>query len=40
MVAKGKKGKENKRLYTPQEIIAYYQKKGKLPPEMQERIEK
>ena len=40
MAAKGKKGRENNRLYTPQEIIAYYQKNGNLPPEMQERIEK
>ncbi len=40
MAAKGKKGRENKRLYTTQEIIAYYQKNGKLPSEMQERIEK
>jgi len=37
----GKKKKDaSKRLYTPQEIMAYYQKKGKLPPGMQERIEK
>jgi len=36
-----KKGKKEKgRLYTPQEIIAFYQKKGKLPPEIQKRIEK
>lgn len=34
----GKKG--GSRVYTPQEIIAYYQKRGKLPPEMQKRIEK
>ncbi|GAF95136.1 unnamed protein product [marine sediment metagenome] len=34
-----KKGKAN-RLYTPQEIVQYYQKKGKLPPEIRKRIEK
>jgi hypothetical protein len=33
------KGRE-KKLYTPQEIIVYYQKRGKLPPEMEKRVGK
>ena len=32
--------KKGSRIYTPQEIIAYYQKSGRLPPEMQKRVEK
>ncbi len=36
MAAKGR----GQRLYTPQEIIQYYQKNGRLPPEIRKRIVK
>lgn len=32
--------KKGERIYTPQEIMAYYHKNKKLPPEIQKRVEK
>ncbi len=32
--------RKGNRLYTPQEIIDFYRKKGRLPPELKKRIQK
>lgn len=40
MPKRGRKGRPGGRLYTPQEIVAYYQEKGELPPELRRRVGK